>query len=507
MKKTTTMTAALLMGAAMISHAIGENNETLAMAENAPVVRPPVLTAAEKRPNIVFLLADDQSSYSVGCYGNKDVKTLNMDKLGADGLIFDHHYDSTSICMASRATIMTGLYEYEHGCNFGYGKLQPETWESTYPMLLRRAGYFTGFAGKFGIDLEGVKLPVDDFDVWGGGPGQTSYKTAANKSMARYAEEYPHSTLSYGAFGQDFIKQAVAQGRPFCLSISFKAPHKPASPDPRFNDVYANTTFTKPANYGREHGEHFSEQSRKGRQYERFHSWHYADNYNGVMRTYNQQIYGIDVALGMIREELERSGVADNTVIIYTSDNGFICGSHGYGSKVMPFEESAKVPLMIYDPRHPVSGKGKRCRALTGNLDFAPTILELAGLPVPAGMSGKSLLPLLDDPKSEIRETLVLTNVWGPAPTTYLSVVTKRWKYNYWWFAGNGMEPTEELYDLGRDPLELKNLASNPERKVALETMRDAYDREVDLWQQRTAPAHKKFGARFPRKIALTTEP
>ena len=166
-----------------------------------------------KRPNIIFLLADDQCTYSVGCYGNKDVKTPQMDRLGNDGVIFDNHYDTTSICMASRANIMTGMYEYKTGCNFSHGDMKPEVWEKSYPALLRKSGYLTAFAGKFGFEVDGKGLCEDDFDVWGGGPGQTQYETAKNKSMAAYAKKYPHSTLSYGAFGQDVIKRAVKEDR------------------------------------------------------------------------------------------------------------------------------------------------------------------------------------------------------------------------------------------------------------------------------------------------------
>ena len=108
------------------------------------------------------------------------------------------------------------------------------------------------------------------------------------------------------------------------------------------------------------------------------------------MATYHQQVHAIDVALGMIRKEVEAQGIADNTVIIYTSDNGFICGSHGYGSKVLPMEESSRVPLMIFDPRSKTAGKGRRCGKLTGNIDFAPTILEMAGVKIPKNVDGKS---------------------------------------------------------------------------------------------------------------------
>jgi arylsulfatase A-like enzyme len=453
------------------------------------------------RPNIVFLLADDQNSLSVGCYGNPEVKTPQMDRLGHDGIIFDRHYNTTAICMASRASIMTGMYEYKTGCNFGMGDMAGEIWSRSYPVLLRQSGYLTAFAGKFGFEVQGKGLCEDDFDGWGGGPGQTNYKTAANKSMAAYAEKYPHSTLSYGAFGQDFIKRAAKEDKPFCLSISFKAPHRPVKPDPKFDDVYAGKKFTKPANFGREHGEHLSEQSKQGRQYARFSEWNYDTDYDDVMAKYYQLVYGIDVAIGMIREELDRQDLADNTVIIYTSDNGYICGSHGYASKVLPMEESSRVPLMIYDPRSKTAGQQLRCSALTGNIDFAPNILELAGLPVPENMDGKSLLPLIADPEKSIHEQLAFINVWGSTPTTSLTVLSRDWKYTYWWYGGEGMTPTEELFHIDRDALELKNLADHPEHQSDLHNLRRMYDEELAVWKKNAVEAYKPFGIYFDRTI------
>ena len=344
--------------------------------------------AADQRPNIVFLFADDQCTYSMGCYGTPKVKTPHMDQLARDGIVFDNHYDTTAICMGSRANVMTGMYEYKTGCNFEHGPLLQDHWDKSYPLLLRNAGYQTAFAGKFGFVVaerpkSKGRLPESDFDMWGGGPGQTSYDTAKNKSMQKYAKEYPHSTLSYGAFGREFIQAAAKTERPFCLSISFKAPHRPVAPDPKFDHIYEGVKFAKPKNYGREYGQHFSKQSQQGRQYVRFHDWKYSTDYDAVMAKYYQQIYAIDVAVGMIRDALEASGVAKNTVVIYTSDNGFLCGSHGYGSKVLPYEEASRVPLIMYDPSHSNSGKQLRCDALTGNIDFAPTMLELAGLEIP----------------------------------------------------------------------------------------------------------------------------
>lgn len=467
---------------------------------------------ASDKPNIIYLMADDQNFSSIGIYGNPEVLTPHMDKLGQDGLIFDKHYNTTAICMASRATVFTGMYEYKTGTNFQHSHMRPEIWEKSYPVLLREAGYLTAFAGKFGMDVYGLGpegkqgMPESDFDIWGGAPGQTQYQTKKNTSMAKYAEKYPHSTLSYGAFGQDVIRTAVEANKPFCLSISFKAPHRPTTPDPQFDHIYEGKEFTKPANYGREFGEHMSPQSKTGRQWERFSGWGYDTKYDKVMATYYQQIYAIDVALGMIREELEAQGVADNTVIIYTSDNGFLCGVHGYGSKVLPIEESARAPLMIYDPRSSNAGKVRRTNALTGNIDFAPTILELAGLPIPENMDGKSLLTVLKDTKVDHHQQLAFMNLYGDVPTKSLTVMTPDVKYTYWWYGDQSMKPAEDLYHLGKDPLELTNLAKNPEAKPLLEKMRKNYDAELTLWKQQAEEAYVQYGTLFDREVPWETK-
>ena len=460
-----------------------------------------------QKPNIIFLLADDQNFGSVGCYGNSEVLTPHMDKLGYDGVIFDKHYNTTAICMASRASAMTGMYEYKTGTNFEHGDMTPEIWQKSYPVLLREAGYLTAFAGKFGFEVKGLKdshwMPVGDFDFWGGAPGQSNYKTVANKSMRKYAERYPHSTRSYGAFGQDVIKEAVLKKRPFCLSISFKAPHRPVEPDPEFDHIYEGKTFTKPENYGREAGEHLSKQSKTGRQHGRFSSWEYDRNYDVVMGQYYQQIYAIDVALGMIREELDAQGVADNTVIIYTSDNGFLCGAHGYGSKVLPLEEAARAPLMIYDPRSKAAGKKLRSGALSGNIDFAPTILALAGLPIPENMDGVSLLPLLDQPELDVREQISFINVFGSDATQCLTTITKDLKYTYWWYGDANMKPTEELFNLKNDALEMVNLAENPDASELLQVMRSKYDEQLRHWKENAVSDHNysQYSTIFDRSV------
>ncbi|MDZ8116999.1 sulfatase family protein [Pontiella agarivorans] len=469
----------------------------------------PIIGNAESRPNIIFLMSDDQSFYTLGCYGNPDVQTPNLNRLAADGMAFDRHYATTAICMASRATVMSGMFEFKTGCNFMHGDMMEDIWKKSYPMLLREAGYRTGFAGKFGFSIrknlksKAIKNLDQYFDVWAGGHGQTSYKTAANEGLKKYVNEYPHSTLAYGAFGRDFIKESVGGEQPFCLSISFKAPHRPATPDPRFDEIYKGKTFTKPGNFGRENGAHFSKQSQADRQYERFHSWNYATKYDQVMATYHQQVYAIDQAVGMIREALQETGADKNTVIIYTADNGYFCGSHGYASKVLPYEEASRVPLIIFDPREKNSGKQLRSGSLSGLCDIAPTLLKLADLPVPDNMDGRDLMELYRDPSAEIHDALPLINVWNEPATHALSVVTKDQKYIYWGYAGDGYAVTEELYHLGKDPLELVNLAANPENSDMLNSMRKKYDRFLDQWKAEAVSYndYERFGTLFDRKV------
>ncbi|MEO0413369.1 MAG: sulfatase [Verrucomicrobiota bacterium] len=454
---------------------------------------------AAERPNIIFLLADDQTFDSLGCYGNEDVKTPNIDQLSKDGLTFDHYYNTTAICMASRANILTGLYEYRNGCNFGKGDLSQELFAQSYPMLLRDAGYVTAFAGKIGIEVDGVGLPEDSFDWWGAGPGQTSFDTKRNKSMAKYAEAYPHATRSYGAFGSDFVKWAQEKDKPFCLSISFKAPHRPVQPDPEFDDVYAGKTFSKPANFGREAGAHFSEQSRQGRQFPRFEGWGYADNFDETLAKYHQLCYAIDVAVGMIREAVQESGAADNTVIIYTSDNGYFNGAHGLGSKVLPYEESTRAPMIIFDPRKPEVA-GRRTSSLAGNIDVAPTILEMAGVEAPKELDGKSLVPLFENQKAKVHSSLALMNCWGPEAAQSFGLVTKSHKYIYWYFQNDEMQPAEELYDLGVDRLELKNVIDDDSEKT--DRVRKLYDQQIEHLREHAKPKYEQYGTLFDRHSA-----
>ncbi len=436
-------------------------------------------SAPSAKPNMIFLLADDLAANAVGYNGNKDVITPNIDQLARDGIRFMNHYDTTSICMASRCTILTGLYEYRHGCNFDHGDLERRFIEKSYPVLLRQAGYYTGFAGKIGFVLQGEKFEAIEplFDLWAGGPGQTLYETAKNPTIAKYAERYPHSSRAYGAWAQDFLKSAKQNGKPFCMSVSFKAPHLPPTPDPIDLKLYEGKKFTRPANFDVDNGKHLSPQVHTSRAANNYREW--VNDFDDTAAKYYALITGVDAAVGMIREELVRQGLDKNTVIIFTSDNGYNAGSHGFGDKVIPYEEGSGAPLIIYDPRLPAEKNGKACEAVTGNIDLAPTILELGGESSPTGIDGKSLLPLLANPYEKVHDYLPLFNFWGVHSAQSMAIVTPEWKYIYWYYA-DSMKPTEELFHIGHDRFEMTNTASDPNYATTLEAMRKQYDEQLD---------------------------
>jgi len=450
------------------------------------------LRAAEvPRPNIIFLLTDDQTIGAAGCYGNKDVITPNLDRLAGEGVRLLNHYNTSSICMASRASIMTGLYEYRHGCNFGHGKLERRLFAMSYPARLRQAGYFTGFAGKIGFEIEGEKFEAfeKEFDVWAGGPGQTHYETAKNQGIARYADKYPHCSRAYGAWAQDFIRSAKQSGKPFCMSISFKAPHMPFTPDPADLKLYeSKLAFTRPANYGVENGAHLSPQAHTSRAATSYREW--VKDYDKTVRLYYALITGVDAAVGMIRDELERQGLAQNTVILFTSDNGYNSGSHGFGDKVLPYEEGSKAPLLIHDPRLATANAGRTCTAITANVDMTATIFALAQVATPEGMDGKSLLPLLTNPTGRVREWLPLFNFWGEPAAQSMAVVSPEWKYIHWYFGGKGMKPEEELFHLGNDRIEMKNVVGETQSATPLAAARAAYDAELAAMKSNVIQGH-----------------
>lgn len=282
------------------------------------------------------------------------------------------------------------------------------------------------------------------------------------------------------------MKAAKQAGKPFCISVSFKAPHMPYTPDPIDSKLYEGKTFKRPPNYGVENAKHLLPQSQTSRAATGYREW--VEDFDGTAAKYYALITGVDAAVGMIREELTRQGFDKNTVIILTSDNGYNAGSHGFGDKVIPYEEGSRAPLIIYDPRLSAEKNGKSCAAVTGNIDLAATIFALAGETAPP-MDGKSLLPLLANPAGKVRDALPLFNFWGIASAQSMAIVTPEWKYIHWYY-GKGMKPTEELFHLSQDRYEMTNAIADPKHTDTLAAMRKHYDTELAAIAPNLAPGH-----------------
>jgi len=201
---------------------------------------------------------------------------------------------------------------------------------------------------------------------------------------------------------------------------------------------------------------------------------------------------------------LASEGLADNTVILFTSDNGYNAGSHGFGDKVIPYEEGSKSPLIIYDPRLPKQQSGKVSEALTANIDMPATILAISDVPTPAEIDGKNLLPLLADPRGQVRDFLPLFNFWGAPSAQSMAVVTPEWKYIYWYYCAGGMRPTEELFHLGQDRFETVTLTGEPRYANDLAKMRQRYDTELAAIKAKVVKGHgyEPYPTLFSRAIA-----
>ena len=459
-------------------------------------------TKIEKaRPNIIFILADDLKSDAIGIAGNPVIKTPNIDALANEGVYFPNTFISSAICMPSRASIMTGMYEKNHHCNFGHDGLKTKFWELSYPILLRQSGYNTGFIGKFGFGVSDVpsdweyhsedKLPAKDFDYWKGFPGQGNYfpKGKDGKHLTNLNSEY----------ALDFLNNYdQSKDQPFCLSISFKAPHGPMTPDPVYDKLFVNQELSKPNTYDSIYYNRLPEAVKKSWGHNGYFSLYLntPEKFQSYVKRYYRLITGVDDALGKIRKELERLNLSENTIIIFTSDNGYFTGEHLMGGKVLMYEESIKVPLIIFDPNSAVKNKGITNDNLISNVDFAPTILRFAGLDIPEQMDGMDISSLFQEREDTWREMVFCENNFSQGTEISVGPYDKdgktNWRNQYypksWCLRSNEFKyisyweeknQTEELYDMVSDVFEKNNLISNSTYENIVKSFREKLKQEL----------------------------
>lgn len=452
----------------------------LALACAVPAAR------AESRPNIVVFLSDDHRADVLGCAGHPVLRTPNIDHLAEQGVRYANAFVTTSICAASRATILSGLVERAHRFTFGTPPLARRICEESYPYLARVSGYRTGFVGKFGISVEGgdatIKEMFDSFVPLGRNPYVKTLPDGTRR----------HVTDLCGDEAIEFIR-TNPKGKPFCLSISFNAAHAEDGdredhyPFPATEAaLYAGIEMPRPHlddDRIYESQPDFLKNSLNRARF--FWRWDSPEKYDRNMRNYLRMISGLDRNVGRVLAELAARRLADSTVVIFTGDNGYYMGERGFAGKWSHYDESLRVPLVIHDPRAPRGARGRVPREIVLNVDIAATVRDAAGIRPSAHAGGRSLLP----------------DVWGVSPENGRSgfycehrmehAAIPRWqgyrdaRFKYAKYL-DVPSASEWLHDLEADPDELTNLATSEAHADVLGLLRDECARRAAM-HDRTA--------------------
>lgn len=410
-----------------------------------------------KRPNILVLISDDQRWDQVSCADKPiipELKTPNMDRLAQDGVYFRNAFVTTPICAVSRASITTGMYASTHGMNHFNTPIAPDVLSKSYPAVLHDNGFRTGMLGKWGMGVEGTEKIFDTFNAWAG-QGMYFHETKNGKIhnaewLARRAKEFLES---------------CKPDQPFCLTVCYKSPHHPYQPDERDKDLFEDVVIPQRQSDTPEAYEAIkSDMMEKS-----LNRWCYFDERkdqatkDDFEKNFLRCVMSLDRSVGKIMQTLKDLDLDKNTVVVYLSDNGYLWGEHGLGGKWLLHEESIRVPIIIKMPGQEKTKTGLKLDDLALNIDIAPTILDIAGIPIPSEMDGLSLYPLIKGKNCKLREDFFLEHVGVidvknlPIPDS-VGVRTKNWKYIKY----VNVEPEiEELYDLKADPMESRNLINN----------------------------------------------
>ncbi|MBM3878086.1 MAG: sulfatase [Verrucomicrobia bacterium] len=427
------------------------------------------LPAAEApRQNILVLYADDWRHDTLGCAGNPVVKTPRLDALAREGVRFTRNCVTTSICGVSRASLFTGQWMSRHG-NPAFAMFKTP-WAETYPGLLRANGWFTGHVGKW----HNGPFPAGNFDFGRSYAGRHWIKQPDGTEI--------HVTQKNENDALEFLRSRP-KDKPFCLTLAFFATHaedqnpKQYLPMPASMELYRDVKVPVPKTATDEHFKRLppfvGNEKNEGRR-----RWHWRfdtpERYQEYMKNYYRLATEVDTVCGRVLDELRKQGVLDNTLVIFTGDNGYFHAEHGLADKWYPYEESIRVPLIVRDPRLAASKRGITNDDFALNVDLAPTLLAAAGLKAPDRMQGRDLAPLyLAANKPAWRteffyEHATIRNVeFIPSSE---ALVRKDVKYLFWPDFKH-----EELFDLKADPSEERNLAADPAQQERLAALRKRF--------------------------------
>ena len=420
---------------------------------------------ADDRPNVVFVLTDDQGPWAAGCYGNPEIRTPNIDRIAATGMMFRNFFVATPVCSPSRATYLTGRIPSQHSIhewikeNVGPEAKEYLAGEVAYTDVMAQHGYTCGISGKWHM---GASLkPQHSFSHWyvhqrGGGP----YNDAPMIRDGKLINEPGYIT---DAITDEALRYLDAHARErFCLSVNYTAPHGPWTGHPQdIVDSYDDCPFES------------CPQEEK-------HPWAISltDNCLGnreMLKGYFAAVTAMDNNLGRIIDRLEALGLRENTLLIFASDNGFSCGHHGFwgkGNGTHPrnmYENSIKVPFVVSHPGHIPAGRVED--GMVSAYDFLPTLLDYLGLPIPAeqNLPGRSVAPMWRGESMAGNEIVVVYDEYGPVRM----IRTTDWKYVHRYPDG-----PHDLYHLANDPDERQNLAADPAQSARIAELRG----ELEAW-------------------------
>jgi arylsulfatase A-like enzyme len=428
----------------------------------------------DQKPNIIFILTDDQRYSALGYAGNEFISTPEMDKLAKEGTYFKNAMVTTPICAASRASILTGLYERTHNFNFQTGNVREEYMTNSYPRILKENGYKTAFYGKYGVRYNALEKQFDEYESY---DRNNAYPDRRGYYYKTLGKDSVHLTRYTGQKALDYIAEANTN-EPFCLSLSFSAPHAHDPAEDQYfwqeesDALLQNMKMPNPELGDDKYFEAQPKIVRDGFNRLRW-TWRYdtPEKYQHSVKGYYRMLSGIDREIAKIREHLKKKGLDKNTVIILMGDNGYFLGERQFAGKWLMYDNSVRVPLIVFDPRQK---KQKDSEALALNIDVPATILDLANIEAPKTWQGKSLMPIASNKtKNFERDTVLIEHIWDfeNIPPSE-GVRTKDWKY----FRYVNDKTIEELYDLKKDPQEINNLAKDPAFANKLNTFRKSTD-------------------------------
>jgi arylsulfatase A-like enzyme len=464
-------------------------------AGSATAALPRLFGATGERPNIIYMMADDHDAHAISAYGSKVNTTPNIDRLAKEGMRFDNCFCTNSICTPSRGVILTGQYSHITGVKTLADKLDPA--RQTVAKLLQAADYQTGFVGKWHL----VTDPTG-FDYWNMLPGQGQYHNPVMIEMGQRKNHQGYATDIITDYSIDYMKRRK-KDKPFFLMCHHKAPHRPWQPDEKHAHMYDNVTIEEPSNLY-DHYEHRSkaaanatnkvgENMNKGDlkrdippdlKGDALRKW----AYQYYMKDYLRCVASVDDNVGRLLDYLDTEGLSKNTIVIYTSDQGFFLGDHGFFDKRFMYEEALRMPFMVRYPDKVKAGSVNKDIVL--NLDFAETFLDFAGAKIPEDMQGRSFRPILEGHTPKDWRTSMYYRYWmhmadHGVPAHY-GVRTKQYKLIYYYGKALGSAgatkfqdtpPEWELFDLAKDPHEMNNVYDDPKYKKVVKELKAELDR------------------------------